>query len=59
MAWCFTLRQPTALHVPGFGSELQPGPLKQEHLGEEGSRLSRKISASSFVTEGGTLHLIN
>lgn len=46
-------------YVPGFGAEFQPDPLKQKRLGEEGSRLSRKISAASFVTEGGTLHLIN
>lgn len=45
-------------YVPGFGAEFQPDPLKQKRLGEEGSRLSRKIAAS-FVTEGGTLHLIN
>lgn len=32
-------------YVPGFGAEFQPDPLKQKRLGEEGSRLSRKIAA--------------
>lgn len=41
-----------------FWAELQPGPLSPEHFGKR-SRLSRKIASSSFVMEGGKLHLIN